>query len=111
MRYEQNDIKRNYFISFLRKEDELSKEGHAGRSKEKYFLVKYDYNNNLIIDISSKEYLNEKISVENNELCIFSQKSLGKLYLDYSQNGMNVPLDYDSKKGCYHINITKIPET
>lgn len=102
MKYNQENIENNSFLNFRRIRYYKQK---AISYKEKYFLIKHDANNDLIIDISQKNYFNEKITLEDEKLLFYSKDNMGELSCCYEELNKKIPLVYDHEKQCYLIEL------
>ncbi|WP_407374724.1 hypothetical protein [Methanobrevibacter sp.] len=102
MNYKQDGVEHNFFLGFKQIDPNNLKATH---SKGKYFLITHDLNNDLVIDVSNKNFFNEKIAIEDDNLCIFSKEFKGNLFLDYGNPESQIPLAYNEDKHCYIVKI------
>ncbi|MBE6490801.1 MAG: glycosyltransferase [Methanobrevibacter sp.] len=100
--YKHGDVEHNSFLDYMKITDF---EPISISYKEKYFLIKLDVNNDLIIDISKRDYFNEKISIEDEKLSIYSKDNIGELFIYYNDLNEKIPLNYDAENQCYCVEL------
>lgn len=109
--FKQKGITHNYFAGITRKNVRRSSEFKARIYENTYFSINYDLNTELIFVVSPIKHIYDNVAIENNKLCIYSSNN-GNLFLCYDKDSINkeykIPLDYDSKEGCYSIDIEDI---
>ena len=78
-----------------------------------YFSIKYELNNEIIIDLSKIKHKYEKIGFKDNKLFIESSENNGKMVIHYEENCLdkeqNIPLNYNEKSKVYELDTKKIP--
>lgn len=76
-----------------------------------YFIIKYDLNGDIVIDMFDLEHIYDTVTAEEDKLCIYSPVDYGNVSLFYEKDSLNdemrLPFEYDEKKG-YCIDIEKI---
>lgn len=110
--FTQDGITHNVFSGFARNDVKRSSDLRANIKEDTYFIIKYDLNNDVIIDMHHLEHLYDKITAEDNKLCIYSPENYGNVNLYYEKDSINdeiiIPFDYDEEKKCYCLDIDKI---
>lgn len=113
--FKQKDINFNYFAGPALWNVRRSSKLKARLYKNHYLYVDYDLNNDLLFNITPIEDVYENISINNNQLCIPSENYNGELFLCYDEtlieNERIIPLEYDSEKKVYSIDVDKIDFT
>jgi len=110
--FKQDDVVHNYFLSNPKKRVASSSRLKARIYENTYLFIDYDEYNELILNIHPIKYYYEKVMIEDGQLCIYSPKDQGNLFLCYDEDLINdkykIPLDYNAKKQSYTIDLEKI---
>ena len=110
--FTQEGITHNVFSGFARNDVKRSSDLRAIIKEDTYFIIKYDLNNDVIIDMHHLDHLYDKVTAEDDKLCIYSPENYGKVNLYYEKDSINdeiiIPFDYDEEKKCYCLDIDKI---
>ena len=112
VRFEQDGIVKNFFAGVAKKDVRMVSEDKAIMRGDNYFCLKYDVNNELIIDISSVKHRYEELVPEENKVYIMSPEFYGNMVLHYDKDSINeeheIPIEYDKEKGAYVIEIENL---
>ena len=110
--FKQEDITHNFFASYAPWSVKGPTNLKAIFKENTYFIIKYDLNNEFVIDIHRLEHIYEKVTSEDGKLCIYSDENFGNVNIYYEKDSLNdekkIPLDYDTEKKCYSVDIEKI---
>ena len=110
--FTQDGVTHNVFSGFARNDVKRSSDLRAIIKEDTYFIIKYDLNNDVIIDMHHLEHLYDKVTAEDDKLCIYSPENYGNVNLYYEKDSLNdeiiIPFDYDEEKKCYCLDIDKI---
>ncbi len=78
-----------------------------------YFSIKYELNNEIIINLSKIKYKYENIGLEDDKLFIESSQYNGEMVIHYEANCLdkeqNIPLNYNEKNKVYEVDTKKLP--
>ena len=110
--FKQGEVVHNYFLAHPKKRVITSSRLKARIYENTYFSIDYDEYMELILNINPIDYCYEKVAIEDNQLCIYSPKYNGDLFLCYDEElineGYRVPFDYDDEKQSYSMDLEKI---
>ncbi len=104
--FKQNEVEHNFFMGFAKKDVRNKSNMTAIMRGNNYFRIKYDVHNKLIIEINKVKTRIEKISVNDNQLCIHSP-NFGDIFLCNNEID-KIPIHYDNKNEWYPININDL---
>ena len=98
--FKQEDITHNFFASYAPWSVKGSTNLKAIFKENTYFIIKYDLNNEFVIDIHRLEHIYEKVTSEDGKLCIYSDENFGNVNIYYEKDSLNdekkIPLDFFS---------------
>ena len=110
--FKQKDVQFKYFAGPALWDVRRSSDLKARLYKNHYFYISYDLNNELLFNIAPINNIYENVSIKNDQLCIPSETYNGELFLSYDENLIEdeckIPLEYDSTKKMYSIDVDKI---
>ncbi|PWB88326.1 bifunctional glycosyltransferase/CDP-glycerol:glycerophosphate glycerophosphotransferase [Methanobrevibacter thaueri] len=110
--FKQDDVVYNYFLSKPKKRSFTASNLKARIYENTYIYIAYDEYKELILNINPIKYCYDEVMIKEDKLCINSPEHNGDLYLCYDENLLNdeynVPLDYNSEKQFYFIDLDKI---
>lgn len=113
--FKQGDVTYNYFAGVAKANVRIHSDLKAKLVDDTYFYIKYDFNNELIINISSVKNSADKIDVAENRLTVHTPEYHGKMYLVYEKDSINperkIELDYDEESSIYSLDVDEIRET
>ena len=87
--FTQNDINYNFFAGSAKADVRKESDMMARIDGDSYFRIKYTLKNEVIIEVIPLKVKYEKISVENDSICIHSPQYDGEMYLYYPPDSIN----------------------
>ena len=112
MSFTQEDINYNFFAGSAKADVRQASEFKAMIYKDSYFQIRYTPKNEVIIDVVHLKDKFEKITIEDDALCIHSPQYNGDLFVYYEADSINgeekIPFEYDNERKCYMVGVELI---
>ena len=110
--FKQDTLEFNYFLAHLKKNVRTTSYLKARIYEDHYIFIDYDEYNELILNVKPIKYCYEKVTIEDNKLCIHSPNFNGDLFICYENDLINderkIPLSYDDENRYYSLPLANI---
>ena len=110
--FTQEDINYNFFAGSAKADVRAVTDLRANIHGDSYFKFRYTPKNEIIIEVQPLKDKYESISMENDCICIHSQKYCGDLFVHYPADSINsevmIPFEYDESRGIYSVEASRL---